>query len=118
MDIRVDEASDVPAFAQIVAEVERIAGAGHVAGERLPTVRALATTLGVAPGTVAKAYRTLEAEGVIETRGRQGSYVRDVVEDPERAARRAARAYVRRLGELGIDGASAVELVREAVASE
>lgn len=115
MDIRLDEESDVSAFAQIVAEVERIAGTGTAAGERLPTVRALATALGVAPGTVAKAYRTLEAEGVIETRGRQGSFVRDLVEDPAQAARRAARAYVRRLAELGIDGPSAVELVRDVV---
>jgi DNA-binding transcriptional regulator YhcF (GntR family) len=45
------------------------------AGSRLPTVRGLASDLGLAPGTVARAYKELEAEGAIETRGRGGTFV-------------------------------------------
>src|SRR5690606_21134418 len=44
-------------------------------GTRLPAVRQLATDLGVAANTVAKAYRQLEAEGHVETRGRGGTVV-------------------------------------------
>ena len=44
----------------------------------LPTVRALAADLGLAANTVAKAYRALETDGVIETRGRAGTFVSSV----------------------------------------
>jgi len=44
-------------------------------GSRLPTVRGLAEELGLAPGTVARAYKELEAIGAIETRGRAGTFV-------------------------------------------
>ncbi|MFT4283800.1 MAG: GntR family transcriptional regulator [Protaetiibacter sp.] len=47
----------------------------RAAGSRLPTVRALAEELGLAPGTVARAYKELEAAGAIETRGRNGTLV-------------------------------------------
>ncbi|QNO37406.1 GntR family transcriptional regulator [Protaetiibacter sp. SSC-01] len=45
------------------------------AGSRLPTVRGLADELGLAPGTVARAYKELEASGAIEARGRAGTFV-------------------------------------------
>ncbi|MEZ5098163.1 MAG: GntR family transcriptional regulator [Nocardioides sp.] len=44
-------------------------------GDRLPTVRQLAEDLGLAPNTVARAYRELEAAGVVDTRGRAGTFV-------------------------------------------
>ena len=47
------------------------------AGERLPTVRRAARDLGVAPGTVAKAYKLLERDGLIVTRGAAGTRVAD-----------------------------------------
>ncbi|MGI3782263.1 MAG: aminotransferase class I/II-fold pyridoxal phosphate-dependent enzyme [Janthinobacterium lividum] len=49
---------------------------GLVAGDLVPTVRALAEQLGVAPGTVASAYRTAQQRGLIETHGRNGTRVR------------------------------------------
>lgn len=49
---------------------------GLVAGDLVPTVRALADELGVAPGTVASAYRTAQQRGLVETRGRHGTRVR------------------------------------------
>lgn len=45
------------------------------AGQRIPSVRQLANDLGVAPGTVAKAYRLLEAEGLLQTRVGGGTRV-------------------------------------------
>lgn len=70
-------------------------------GTRLPTVRSLARTLGLAPGTVARAYRELEAAGVVETRGRAGTVVAGGVDALERELQLAAAAYVARARSLG-----------------
>lgn len=77
------------------------------AGTRLPTVRALADELGLAVNTVAKAYRELEAAGVIETRGRAGSFVALSSDSAERALQQDAAAYAARAAELGVDPARA-----------
>ena len=62
---------------EIVASLESTVRAGAlVAGDLVPTVRALAAHLGVAPGTVASAYRTAQQRGLIETHGRNGTRVR------------------------------------------
>lgn len=115
MEIRIDEGSTEPAFAQIVSAVEDAAASARVAvGDRLPTVRGLADELGVAPGTVAKAYRELEARGSIETRGRKGSFVRARDEDRDALLGEAARAYLRAAGELGFDAAAARRALDEA----
>ena len=61
---------------QIVADVERRIGDGVLApGNKLPSVRTLANELGVAPNTVAAAYRRLRERGVVVGRGRQGTIV-------------------------------------------
>ncbi|MGW3845473.1 aminotransferase class I/II-fold pyridoxal phosphate-dependent enzyme [Streptomyces fagopyri] len=63
--------------ADIAASVERAVGAGSLEpGQLLPSMRELATQLGVNPNTVAAAYRVLRERGVIETDGRRGSRVR------------------------------------------
>ncbi len=63
-------------------------------GTRLPPVRTLATELGLAPNTVAKVIRELEQAGVLETRGRQGTFVALAEHRREAHAREAARAFV------------------------
>ncbi|MET8289558.1 GntR family transcriptional regulator [Streptomyces sp. NPDC005132] len=74
--VRVDTASQVPPYAQIRAQLGALIVTGQLAeGERLPTVRQLATDLGLAPGTVARAYRELEAAELIRTRRGAGSRV-------------------------------------------
>lgn len=94
MDLRLelDPASSVPPYEQLRSSVARqVADGTLVAGTRLPTVRALAVELGLAANTVAKAYRALEADGVIETRGRAGTFVAStgltgIAEEVERLA--------------------------------
>ncbi len=62
---------------EILTSIEStIREGGLVAGDLVPTVRALATELGVAPGTVASAYKAAAARGLIETHGRNGTRVR------------------------------------------
>lgn len=67
-------------------------------GSRLPTVRRLAADLGIAPGTVGRAFRELEVEGILESRGRHGTHVKGPPRRPQaaergRRIRDAAAAY-------------------------
>jgi len=75
-----------------------------VPGSRLPTVRDLAVELGLAPNTVARAYRELETAGILETRGRQGTFVarRDPTDAAMAAAARVYADAARALG-IGVD---------------
>ncbi len=71
-----DPAATEPPFEQLRAQVARRAATGDLpAGTRLPPVRALATQLGLAANTVARAYKELEADGVVVTEGRRGTFV-------------------------------------------
>ena len=87
-------------------------------GDRLPPVRACAEQLGLAPNTIARAYRTLEDEGWIVGRGRAGTFVGDVLPErpaaPDDALARAAAAYLRRAEQLGFDRAAAARALRSA----
>ena len=84
-------------------------------GDRLPPVRVAATALGLAPNTVARAYRELESDGWLEGRGRAGTFVPDQLprpEDPADALDAAARVFLRRARELGFDRTAALDAVR------
>ncbi|HTH04974.1 MAG TPA: GntR family transcriptional regulator, partial [Ilumatobacteraceae bacterium] len=61
----------------IAGVIARLVNTGELAaGERLPTVRELAGALGVSPATVSQAWQALSRAGLIESRGRAGSFVR------------------------------------------
>jgi DNA-binding transcriptional regulator YhcF (GntR family) len=76
MRVSVDTDDPTPPYEQIRGQVARLIEAGQLAvGERLPTVRQLAGDLRVAPGTVARAYKELEAAGHVETRRAAGTRV-------------------------------------------
>ena len=85
--ITVDLRDATPPYEQIRAQVASLIDVGQlVDGSRLPTVRALASDLGVATGTVARAYRELEAAGLIESRRRLGTIVTHSSPAPDWAA--------------------------------
>jgi DNA-binding transcriptional regulator YhcF (GntR family) len=112
--ITLDPASPVAPYEQVREQLRAQVQAGELTpGTKLPTVRALATELGLAANTVARAYRELEALGVIETRGRAGSVVTG--NGAEQAARLAAHEYAERMRALGVAADKAVELVRRAL---
>lgn len=72
----VDLGSATPPYEQIRAQVSSLIALGALApGTRLPTVRSLAADLGIAAGTVARAYRELEQAGLTEARRRNGTVV-------------------------------------------
>ncbi len=114
--IDIDPASAIPPFEQLRAGIVAAVSTGDLAaGHRLPTVRRLAEDLGVAPGTVARAYRELEASGIIETRGRNGTYV-SFSDDPAREqAQRAAAVFADQMRTLRIDPADALALAAAAL---
>lgn len=114
LDLHVDPDAAQPPYEQVREAIRARVDAGALApGTRLPPVRRLAETLGLAAGTVARAYRELEGLGLIETRGRAGSVVTGG--GVERAARQAAAAYAERVRALGLPDGQALELVRRAL---
>lgn len=110
-----DPASDQPPFDQLRTQIARRAASGDLApGEKLPTVRALAAEIGLAPNTVARAYRELEADGVVVTEGRRGTFVAATEASRSSDAEAAAASYVATARRLGLSRAEAVRLVEQA----
>ncbi|HLQ36341.1 MAG TPA: GntR family transcriptional regulator, partial [Planctomycetota bacterium] len=90
MEIRVDPHSLVPPSRQLVAAVLDAIASGELApGDKLPSVRGLATQALVNPNTVAKAWRDLEHLGVTEGRNGSGVYVTAAAPDVAKALRLA-----------------------------
>ncbi|MFJ8309235.1 MULTISPECIES: GntR family transcriptional regulator [unclassified Streptomyces] len=110
LKIVIDQGAATAPYEQLRAQIADRARSGKLpVGYKLPTVRGLAEELGLAANTVAKAYRALESDGVIETRGRNGTFVAAAGDASERLAAAAAAAYAgeaKRLG-LGRDAARA-----------
>ena len=116
MDIAVDPAASTPPYEQVKQQIEQLIRRGELAqGTRLPTVRQLAGDLGLAVNTVARAYKQLEAERLIETRGRNGTFVlasRSQVDDEE--TRAAATVFARAARRAGLSIAEATRILQEA----
>ena len=95
----IDPRSPTPLYEQIAARVRMAVAAGEFAeGDGLPSVRALARTLRVNPATVVQAYRDLAADGFVDLRHGQGTFIREVptfVREEERTAQ--ATRLVRKL---------------------
>jgi DNA-binding transcriptional regulator YhcF (GntR family) len=117
--LTVDPDAPTAPYEQVRAQIaEQARGGGLPAGYRLPTVRGLAEELGLAANTVAKAYRALESDGVIETRGRHGTFVAATGDAAAREAAEAARTYARRARRLGLDRTAALAAAEEAMDAE
>jgi DNA-binding transcriptional regulator YhcF (GntR family) len=121
MRLRLDPSSRIPVGEQLRRRLEGLILSGSLgAGERVPTVRSLARSQHVAPGTVAKAYRSLESEGLLIGRGRLGTFVAEELPDrpteAEELLGRAAQAYARRARQLGFDPSQALRRVRAELA--
>lgn len=114
--LHIDKASTTPPFEQLRMQLLAAVQDGRlVAGTRLPTVRGLATELGLAVNTVAGSYRALEKDGVIETRGRSGSFVAATGDPTTAQLQLAAHAFAERAAQLGVTPAAALKVVRAAL---
>lgn len=123
MIVEIDPQSLVPPYEQLRAQITELVAAGALPpGSRLPAVRQLAADLGVAPGTIARTYRELERGGVLETRGRHGSFVSDSPPqltklDRRRQVAQAAAAFAATAQRLGLSKRDALAQVRAALES-
>ncbi|WP_349899020.1 GntR family transcriptional regulator [Parafrigoribacterium soli] len=114
--LTIDPRSAVPPFEQLRVQLLEQVQSGELAfGAKLPTVRRLAEDLGLAPGTVARTYRELEQDGIIQTRGRNGTFVAWAKDEAERQVQDAANAFAARIRSLGFDATRAITLVRQAL---
>ena len=108
----IDPASPTPPFRQLHSAVVSAVADGTLApGARLPTVRALAAELELAANTVASAYRSLEAAGIVEGRGRAGTFVAAGDDPVAAAAQSVAREAATQLHALGVTRDQAAALV-------
>lgn len=78
MQIHINAQDGVPIYLQVVQQIKYLVAAGRLEpGEELPSIRMLAEKLLVNPNTIARAYRELEAAGVVEKRRTAGTFVAD-----------------------------------------
>jgi GntR family transcriptional regulator len=112
--LTVDPRSGVPIYLQIIEQVKRSVALGILqAGEQLPTVKQLALDLTINPNTVARAYRELERDTVIETAPGRGSFVR--ADGSSHSAKSAAGDVARDALDVGLREAKSVGLTRDEV---
>ncbi|GGC09683.1 GntR family transcriptional regulator [Cellulomonas carbonis] len=117
VEVRLD--SGVPPYEQVRLQVRAHVAAGRLrAGDRLPTIRALAADLGVATGTVARAYRELESDGVVVTRRRTGTVVAEGTPREDAGVRAAAERLVTVARAAGLPDDAVLEAVRGALLAE
>jgi DNA-binding transcriptional regulator YhcF (GntR family) len=114
--LSLDGNSPVPPYEQVRSSL-----AGQIndrtlpVGTKLPTVRKLAADLAVAPNTIARAYRELEEAGLIETRGRAGSFVGASGDQNRARAQQAATEYAAATRKLGLTPAEALSIAAAAL---
>ncbi len=76
MEIAINDSDSIPLFAQLVDQVKKAVLSGELGtGAALPSIRQLANDLALNHNTVAKAYRILERDLVIETKGYRGTFI-------------------------------------------
>jgi DNA-binding transcriptional regulator YhcF (GntR family) len=122
MIVRLDQASHIPPYEQLRAQMAVMISAGLLEpATHLPTVRELAASLSVAPGTVARAYRELASDGLIATHGRRGTVVVDEPPNSEPMLERAnrlaaaANAFALAVQQLGIRKTAAISAAERAL---
>lgn len=120
MILSVDPDDPTPVYQQIRGQIQRMVASGTLTvGTRLPTIRQLATDLGLAKGTVAKAYEALLHDGLVTAAGRHGTVVAPhrITDPATRTAElhAAARDYAITVHQLGIDPGTAAAALADAM---
>jgi GntR family transcriptional regulator len=118
MQIRVETSSGMPITRQIAAQIRAQCASGVLKpGDRLPSVRVLAAELAVNQNTILRVYERLTAEGLLERRHGDGTFVADCMPTGQmRAQRELLRQQVAKVAELaktlGIEPEELQQLVR------
>jgi GntR family transcriptional regulator len=123
MIVELDENSKDPPYVQIKSAITRLVTTGELpANAQLPTIRQLAGDLDLAPNTVARAYRELEVDGLIRSRGRRGTIVSSLDHTTQTPSvvssvvSSEANDFIRRARSRGLDTAAIVALLSQALA--
>lgn len=115
----INHQSSVPPFEQLKSQViERVRAGSLLSGTKLPTVRHAASSVGLSVNTVARAYKELEEQRIIETNGRLGSFVRASVDEFADRMRDAAERYVEEALACGADEKRAALYVEAAFSAK
>lgn len=114
----VNPRSKQPLYEQLVEQLRRqIILGGMKAGAAMPSVRQLATELGINPNTIQKAYRRMEEEGMILSIPGKGSFVSDDLADmllKQRENQRSkARQMLQACRETGLTKEEITQMVEE-----
>lgn len=105
--------SGVPIYRQIVQQARFAIASGRIKpGDRLPSVRAIATQLGINPMTVSKAYSTLEQAGVVVRHPGIGMAVSEAGADPAGAIDADVQALVQTAKHLGLSHQALAERIQ------
>lgn len=117
---RLDPASGVPTYMQLVHQVEHALRLGYLQpGDQLPKVRDVVASLAINPNTVLKAYRDLETKGLADGRPGQGTFIRATLSRvalPELTElRRSLLAWLATADAAGLDEDGIVALVTSAL---
>lgn len=120
MILRVDATSPVPVYEQLRAQISTMVAAGTLMpGTQLPTIRQLATDLGLAKGTVNKAYDELLRAGIATSDGRRGTRIAEAAPTDrkvnERGLADAAERFAVAVHQLGVDDSEAKGAVEAAL---
>ena len=108
IDFRLDAASGVPTYLQLVQQVEHALRLGYLKpGDQLPKVRDVVATLAINPNTVLKAYKELETKGLAAGRPGQGTFIQTALSQialPELATlRRSLLGWLASADHAGLD---------------
>jgi GntR family transcriptional regulator len=118
---RLDQQSGVPAYRQIIDQVQAgIASGALTAGNQLPTVRQVAVDLAINPNTVLRGYRELEIRGVLETQQGTGTFIsnRKVNHDEGERARQLNQLVSEFVARAGANGFTLQELMERLIEFE
>ena len=108
IEFRLDSASGVPTYLQLVHQVEHALRLGYLKpGDQLPKVRDVVASLAINPNTVSKAYRELETKGLIVGRPGQGTFIKATLSQvalPELTGlRRSLHGWLAKADTAGLD---------------
>jgi DNA-binding transcriptional regulator YhcF (GntR family) len=116
--VEVDLSQAEPPYEQVRTQLAGLIASGRLLpGDRLPTVRALAADLGLAANTVARAFKELEAAGLVETRRRAGTVVASGEHTADVAVMALAAKFAAAAHDAGLDDPAAIDIVRAALRS-
>jgi GntR family transcriptional regulator len=116
LQVTVDLDAAEPPYEQVRAQIAGLITSGRLLpGDRLPTVRGLAADLGLAANTVARAFKELEAAGLVVTRRRAGTTVASGEHTTDVAVATLAAKFAAAAHDAGLTDGEALDVVRAAL---